>query len=325
MPPIAIDAPTLEKLISAAVAAPSIHNTQPWCFRLDPDSGALEVHADWERALPEVDPRHRALHLSIGAAVFNLRVAAAHLGRRTEVELLPPGGGPSLMATVRLLGVAHHPTDYWDRVYQALWRRHSSRVPFSPERPAPHVVDGLREAAREEGAELSIPDPAETRRLLRLTAEAEWRENTDPQRLAEIRAWVREAGDEGLSPEALGPRDAEGRMPMRDYAPLEPRFHRPPELFEPEPLIAVLTTAGDGRADWLRAGQALERVLLRATADGLSTSLLHQPLEWPDIRWQLRDPMTGPTHVQMLVRLGYGPHGRPTPRRPVDDVWQDAP
>ncbi|MFF1473960.1 nitroreductase family protein [Streptomyces mirabilis] len=30
-----LDSSVLEKLIAAAVAAPSMHNTQPWRFRLD--------------------------------------------------------------------------------------------------------------------------------------------------------------------------------------------------------------------------------------------------------------------------------------------------
>lgn len=44
-----LDSSALEKLISAAVAAPSMHNTQPWRFRLDADSTTMEIHAAAER------------------------------------------------------------------------------------------------------------------------------------------------------------------------------------------------------------------------------------------------------------------------------------
>ncbi|WP_327063633.1 hypothetical protein OG196_01885 [Kitasatospora purpeofusca] len=36
MPPFVLDAAAPSKLVSADVAAPSIHNSQPWHFRFDP-------------------------------------------------------------------------------------------------------------------------------------------------------------------------------------------------------------------------------------------------------------------------------------------------
>ncbi|MZE77235.1 hypothetical protein GTY57_09470, partial [Streptomyces sp. SID5475] len=70
------DTATLEKLISASVAAPSMYNTQPWRYRLDTDTATVEIRAAAERALRHADPVGRALHVSVGAALFNLRVAA---------------------------------------------------------------------------------------------------------------------------------------------------------------------------------------------------------------------------------------------------------
>ncbi len=80
------------------------------------------------------------------------------------------------------------------------------------------------------------------------------------------------------------------RTPLRYFG-----AHRHPSAltsrpFERRPSIAVLCSAHDRRADWLRAGQALEHVLLVATARGLRASLLHQALEWPDLREQLVPP-----------------------------------
>jgi hypothetical protein len=86
--------------------------------------------------------------------------------------------------------------------------------------------------------------------------------------------------------------------------------------FEKRPTIAVLSTDHDRRTDWLRAGQALERVLLVATANGIRASLLHQALEWPDLREQLvPQPSDRRGHAQMVIRLGYGPEGPASPRR----------
>ncbi|CDR04222.1 Acg family FMN-binding oxidoreductase [Streptomyces iranensis] len=321
MQPAMLDAAILEKLISAAVAAPSIHNTQPWRYRLNPDTVTLEVRAAPERALRYTDPMGRALSVSAGAAVFNLRVAVAHFGWDPVVQLLPYRSQPDLLATVRLAAAPADRTgrhDGHDDLYDVIWRRHSSRSPYSARRLPARVLCDLTEAARANGATLWLADPQETAWLLRLTAEAERRVSGDPRRLAESRTWIRDTGPYGIPPDALGPRDATGRLPMRDYLGPQPDGRwgddRPAAPFEPHPTIAVLTTAQDRRTDWLRAGQALEHVLLLATSHAVRASLLHQALEWSDLRWSLSDDHPAPGHVQMLIRLGYGPVGPATPR-----------
>lgn len=318
--PTNLDGATLERLVSAAVAAPSFHNSQPWRFRLEPDTATILVRAAGERGLREADPLGRALHVSVGAAVFNLRVAVAHFGWEPVVRLLPVPAQPDLLASVRLAGPPRSGGGHHADLYQALWRRHSSRAPFSSQRPPGPVIAELTDAAQAEGARLHLPDAAETRRLLRLTEEAEQRGVIDPARRAESRSWIRDDAPDGLPPTALGPRDASAQLPMRDFSALRPENQPPSAVFERQPLIAVLSTAHDRRADWLRAGQALEHVLLVATAHRVRASLLHQALEWPDLRWALRSAEGGPGHVQMLVRLGYGPQGPASPRMSATEV-----
>ncbi|MGA5823806.1 Acg family FMN-binding oxidoreductase [Kitasatospora sp. NPDC094028] len=322
MPTLALDADALERLVSAAVAAPSIHNSQPWRFRLQPATSTLEVRADRARAVPAADPQGRALHISVGAAVLNLRVAARHLGWAPEVRLLPDPAEPDLLAAVRLDEVAAAPLPSTDKLYQAIFHRHSIRTPFTSEPVPPAVLDELATAARAEDATLHLPDHTETDRLLHLTAEAERRNTTDEGQRTESRSWIRtgDAPPYGIPLAALGPQDLAGRLPMRDFAAIHAAEHQAPARFEREPRIAVLITAHDTPADWLRAGLALEHVLLVATVHGVRASLLHQAMEWPYLRWETRDPHQGPGYAQMLIRLGYGPEGAPVPRLAVGDV-----
>ena len=93
-------------LVAAAVMAPSMHNSQPWRFRIGPASQTIEVCADPARMLRSGDPDGRALHIACGAALLNLRLAAAVAGRQPVVRLLPDPGQPLLLATVRLAGPA---------------------------------------------------------------------------------------------------------------------------------------------------------------------------------------------------------------------------
>lgn len=319
-----LDAVVLEKLISAAVAAPSIHNTQPWRYRLDPDETTLEVCSVPERSLRYTDPRGRALHVSVGAAVFNLRLAVRHAGWEPQVQLLPqPGPRPDLLAVVRLRTgrrASRAETDLHD----AVWRRHSSRRPFS-DTPLPEgVVTRLHEAAHAEGARLRFAKGPVSERLLQLTAEAERRNEEDPERRAESRRRVRDAGTDGITFPALGPQDTEHVLPMRAFS--GPGTGGRPEAtrFEREPTLAVLSTPHDRRLDWLYAGQALEHVLLEAAVHSVRASLLHQAVEWPDLRAAVRPSSADSQQPQTLIRFGYGPEGPVTPRRRVFEVLQTA-
>ena len=77
-------------LLRYAVLAPSAHNTQPWLFKVVPDG--VEVYPDVTRRLAVIDPDDRTLLMSIGAAITNLRVAAAHFVFESSV-LYEAGAG----------------------------------------------------------------------------------------------------------------------------------------------------------------------------------------------------------------------------------------
>jgi nitroreductase len=315
---------TVTALVEDAAAAPSMHNAQPWTFRFLMSSRTFELRSDLERAMPHSDPTNRALHLGCAAALFNLRVAAAHAGWEAATRLLPDPDDLRLLATVRLDGPVSPDNDLAP-LYPAVRRRHTSRLPFE-EREIPQAVqDALCDAARREGAQLSFPSAWHIESLLDLVQDAEGRNAADPDVLEETAHWTRlgaAASDatDGLPEYAFGPRKRYGKAPMRDFAGRRAMPGREAVTFEKVTHLALLGTAEDQLADWLRAGQAMERVLLLATLNGLVTSLTSQALESPDLRWIVRDPLTAMGYVHMVIRLGYGPEGPGTPRRPVREV-----
>ncbi|WP_240134642.1 Acg family FMN-binding oxidoreductase [Streptomyces sp. MUM 178J] len=321
-----LDEALVTALVADAVRAPSMHNAQPWRFRFLRRSGVVQLRADPQRAMPRSDPDHRGLHLGCGAALFNLRTAAAHAGFEPETELLPDPADPWLAAEVRLVRPVRAEGDDAAALYPAIRRRHTSRLPFTDEEIPEALLDGLSGCAVREGARLVFPDPWHVRSVLDLVHDAEGREAADPAKREETARWVRteaaEGGEraEGIPAYALGPRQWDVTSPVRDFAGRRPTPGRASAVFEKAPCLGLLGTAGDARADWLRAGQAMERVLLQATLDGLVASLTSQALEWPELRWAVRDPQSAMGHVHMVLRLGYGPQGPETPRRPVSEM-----
>lgn len=309
--------------LKSATLAPSMHNTQPWRFRVSRDDQIIELHADPSRMLKYGDPHGRAVCIACGAALFNLRLAVTVAGREPVVRLLPDARQPQLLAELRLAG-PYRPGETDIDLHAAIPARHTNRRPFSNRSVPPGVLAELVQAARSEGATLHLPDHLETARLLYLISEAERDLLADPAYRAELAQWVSEHRDrDGIPSSALGPRDPVRHTPVRDFSPDR---HQPLGYawFEEAPQLAVLSTAGGTRKDWMHAGQALQRVLLTATTYGIAAAPLTQPLETADA-WLVRDPREGIEQPQMILRLGYGLPVPATPRRPVSEVLDERP
>ena len=310
----------LDELLVAATAAPSMHNTQPWRFRLHEAEDAIELYADPDRMLPTADPHGRAAYLACGAALFNLRLAASVAGLRPDVRLLPDPGQPLLLA--RILLAEPYDATLWEReLHAAIPRRQTNREPFSHRAVPPGIRMELAEAAAEEGAILRFPERDEAERLLLLAADAERGLLADPRYRAELARWAGGRRErDGIPASAFGPRSPEGSTPVRDFRPRSAAEPARYAWFEQHPQLAVLSVRCGGTRDWLAAGQALQRVWLTATYRGISVCPLTQALETADA-WLVREQGSGSGQPQMILRIGYGLPIQPgAPRRPVAEI-----
>lgn len=314
----------VREVVEAATRAPSVLNTQPWRWHVDEVGGetALDLFADSARVLRVTDPVGRFLVLSCGAALFNARLALRHLYRDPIVRLAPDPDEPRLLARVRVAaGAAATAEEDW--LYRAIPDRHTNRAPFRERRLGSGVVRRLVDAAAAEGAVLTVLEGRQAHRVLEIADEAAQTIEADRRRTGEVSAWVRAGrAADGIPADALGPAPAAGGSAVRDFDPEHRLARTETAPFETEPSVAVLSTYGDSRTDWVRGGQALQRVLLTATLENVQASFRNEPLEVLAHRWRVRDAATGVGHPQMVMRLGYGEPVRPSPRRPVDEVLE---
>jgi nitroreductase len=313
-----VDEKAFRDAVAAAVLAPSLHNSQPWRFRLRTD--AVEVLADPERALPASDPTGWAMRIACGAATFNMRLAFATQGNPVEVHWLPSHGDPAVMAA--LTPVAPRPASPLEqRLYRAIPRRHSNRLPFWPQPVPTDARAQLISAARVEAAWLElVTGTAPVGAVAEIAHTANQVLGRNSSYLAELAAWTRpdDAKGDGVPAAAGGPSpEPQDLFPQR---PFGDRARSPGRDFEPEPLVAVLGTPGNTPTDQLVAGHALQRVLLTVTDLGLAASMLSQPIEVPAAREQLRLALGRYGTPQMVLRIGYGQPGATTPRRDPADV-----
>ncbi|GAB2958370.1 hypothetical protein GCM10027280_53890 [Micromonospora polyrhachis] len=311
----------LRAAVSAAGRAPSVHNTQPWRFRLR--DGGIEVLVDPQRRLPVTDPTGWAARLSCGAAVFNLRLALAVAGTPAQVRVRPYPEEPDVVARLTP-DRPRPPTPVDQKLYAAIARRHSNRAPFWANPVPAEARWRLIEAARDEGAwlDLIIGTPA-VNAFAEIANSANRVLNRDPRYRAEMARWVRyEHAVDGVPVTSGGPiAESQDLLPQR---PFGVHTRAPGRDFEPEPLVAVLGSPGDSAGDQITAGQAMQRVLLTATDAGLAVSLLSQPVEVPAAREQLRLALGRFGAPQIVMRIGYGQPGWPTPRRDIDELIDEA-
>jgi hypothetical protein len=317
-------------LIELAARAPSVHNTQPWRFTVT--GQAIELYADDSRQLLE-DPAGREMIISCGAALFGLRLAIRSLGYQPEVDLFPEPGQRHLLARVRA-GRSEPMTSDERAMLQAVPHRHTHRGAFEPSPLPGGLLAWLQDDAMAEGATLAVVGGGPAyQRLTAILAAWSRRRDLYPTSPAEIRTraetlrWTREAGSQARDgvpahafPAAAG--HEAGRLPQRDFD-VDRGWGFPPSGGPPAPVTAVMVAQGEDEDSWLRAGQALQRILLRAASHWVFARLQTQPLQSASVRTQIRSSLRATGSPQMLLELGVARTSRPTARRPAQAVTTD--
>jgi hypothetical protein len=309
-------------LLGYALMAPSRHNSQPWIFEIEGDE--VRIYADRTRSLPVCDPDGRELVMACGAALQNLRLAAAHFGYATSSEIVARPRD-DLLARLRL-EERHAATPRIEELFAAIPRRRTNRLPFEGREPPPGLVAELCRGAGTEGASLRAVEDPQRVAVAELIAEGDRLQWGSARFRAEVAEWTRfnatRRGD-GMPGYSSGMSDAASLLQplvlrLADSGPAEASRDRRRALGCP--VLLVLSTFGEETRDWLSAGEALERILLGAMANGLHASYFNQPIENAGLRARLREVLGETGHPQVMFRLGYGPEMRPPPRRPVQAV-----
>ena len=258
----------VDGLLVTAGRAPAAHDGLPWRFRVT--GRVIELYAVVDRAPPVADPDGRAQRMACGAALFNLRLALHGHHIRPIVTLLPDRGRPDLLAVVRN-GGTKEPTPEQTRLLLAVPAQRADRHPFGTAAVSLPERHGLRRAALAEGAWLHIVDDR-------------------PQRAALWTLVLRAERLQGAHAGSRAALDASGAVAAE------------------ETLVALLTSHVPGSTAEVQIGQALQRILLTATAAGLATSVLRQVVAVPQTREELRRLIGGARPPQAVLRVG---HGRP--------------
>lgn len=314
------DAETIRSALSLAVRAPSVHNSQPWQWRVG--EGSLQLYANPDLHLPHTDPDARDLVLSCGATLNHCAVAFAALGWQSKMHRLPNPADPDHLAAIEL---HRYPATEVDiALAAAIPRRRTDRRRYSSW-PVPHGEIALM-AARAARAGVMLRRVDELANLKRLMAQAAWRHGTDYDYMTELTMWSGRYGStSGVPARSTPASDPVAAIPARSFAGAVLTQTPGTDPADDHAAVVALGTADDVRMARLRAGEATSLVLLTATALGLASCPITEPLEIPETRAAVGTDVFGADgYPQMLLRIGWAPvNADPlpsTPRRDLSEV-----
>ncbi len=303
-------------LLRYTVLAPTYQNSQPWKFAVQ--SGAVRVFESLGDPRLASAVHGRELDLSLGCAIENLATAAAHDRALGEVRLLPGTSSPHLVAEITLTGHGSRPDDATAERFAAIPRRHTNYRPYDAS-PLPHAVrDELTRAADSLDVQLVLFDHQTLERAVEALL---WESGLAP-------------GDPQHDEDHLLRREVDrligriGELAHPFVVPGQPSARQDAELLLSAPLFGVLAVDQEDRESRLRAGRALERVWLAATAEGVQLHPISRILQLDETRAALRHLLPPGAGTPLVpFRVGYAPHDhRRTPRRPLRESlvpWVD--
>ncbi|HLU46100.1 MAG TPA: nitroreductase family protein [Natronosporangium sp.] len=303
----------LRTAAQAASQAPSVHNTQPWRWRLGPEQ--LELFAERERQLKIADPAGRLLTISCGAALHHTLVTLAAAGWVTRVSRLPDDD-PDHLATVRL--DARGPADpHAQQLAEAIPKRRTDRRSPSAQPVPAQVLAELRADCEAQQIHLHLLPPEQVADLAAAAERANEQSTANPAAHQELRYWIEgpHPPGTGMPPAVLPDQPGHTRVPTREFGlpgtlPLRNGGDR-------AATYAVFFGEHDTAEAWLRAGEALSATWLAATRHGLALLPFSGVMEVPVTRIFLTKLLSGIGYPYLVARLAYpDPHQPAPPRTP---------
>lgn len=310
----------MQELVRYATLAANGHNTQPWKFALRGD--AIEIHPDFSRQLPVVDPDHRELWISLGCALENLIVAARATGHSATVIY------PDAADFIQVQLAADAPQS--SPLFDAIPLRQSTRSVYDGQPVKAADLDRVQAVALEPGVSLHfVTNPVDMETVVEYVNQGNLGQYADEAFLKELIVWLRFNKKEALSsldglysacsgtPEV--PRWV-GRMFVSGTKPQQQADGDARKL-RSSPGALVIASTAENKSAWVRAGQLYERLALQMTALEIKSAFLNQPIEVAGLRGQFQSALgLGAATPQLLVRFGYAPALPRSLRRPVADL-----
>ena len=305
-------------LVENATKAPSGHNTQPWKFKLVGDT--IEIHPDFSKELPIVDPNHRELYVSLGCAAENLSIAATTMGYNTDLNITDDG----------ILELKLEKTDIdSDPLASQISLRQSNRSAGNGEIIPTNQIEELKKTKLYPGVKIHLYQNGgkETRIIADYVRQGNDQQMNNPSFKGELFDWMRlnkkqqDATNDGVSYAVFGAPNLPLWMVkpiMKNAINAAPQNKKDAHAIEMSSHLALFTTASNTLTDWVNLGRTLERFLLTTTELGIANAHLNQPNEIQKLSSEMADKLgLKNEYTTVILRLSYA---KPMPFSKRHDV-----
>jgi Nitroreductase family len=316
------DAAALRReLVRYATLAPSSHNTQ--CWRFGVEERAITVLPDFARRCPAVDPDDHHLFVSLGCAAENLAQAALAHGLRAEAVF--DAGRDALRIELEPTAVAASP------LFDAIVQRQSTRAEYDGRPLAPDELRLLERAASGDRVKLLVlTDKSRLEKLLEFVVQGNTAQINDKAFVDELKAWIRFSSADAVQrgDGLYGASSGNPTLPtwlgklMFDFVfTAKGENDKYARQVRSSAGVAIFVGPKDDKASWIEVGRAYERFALQATALGVRTAHLNQPVEVPRLRSAFASFLgIAGQRPDLVIRFGHGPTLPPSLRRPLRAV-----
>jgi len=310
----------MRELVRYATLAASGHNTQPWKFAVK--ENVIEIHPDYARRLPVVDPNDRELWISLGCALENMLVAARAAGYSPEVTYPDAADFIHIRLTANTLQSSP--------LFDAIPIRQNTRSEYDGQPIKIDDLDQVQALPLESGVVLHfVTTPTDLETVLEYVNQGNLTQYADKAFVDELIHWLRFnkkealASLDGLYTRSTGNPEVPRWLGQMFVAGSKPQQQADADAkkLRSSPGAIVVASEADNKVAWVRTGQVYERMALKMTSLTIKSAFLNQPIEVAGVRGQFQSAIgLGSALPQLLVRFGYADPMPRSLRRPVEQM-----
>ena len=308
-------------MVEQAVKAPSGHNTQPWLFKIN--EGSIEIHPNFEKSLPVVDPDNRELFISLGCAAENLCIAASLKGYTSRISVVDGG--------IVMVYLEKNKLTKYDTLFKQIAVRQTNRSVYSGKILSSETLAILKELLSETGITgyFYKNETDEFNLISTLVARGNTIQMQSKAFTDELKQWMRfnkkhqDKTNDGLSYAAFGAPN----LPMFLVKPImsgylndEKQNKGDAKRMQSSSHFVLLTVQDNTAEQWVNLGRAMERFLLKSTGLGVAHAYLNQPIEVKELAVEMTKALHLSGYPAILLRVGYGDRLPYSKRKEVEDV-----